>query len=440
MSLILEIPIEVRLMLLFLLGVGVGGQLNRGIYRLAWNRRAIGPWSPPSDDVPRRRWTDRLPVLGWWGLRRERTVHGRGYWIRPMLLELGTGLAFSVLYWLEMEELVLWPSGTGVGTELLYAVHAQYLSHIILLSLMIVATFIDFDEQTIPDAITLTGTVLGLIVAIALPRSLLPTLVPTPVEPGVEASHCAHLVLTSSTVSAHWGGGLGGPGSWPPLLAGVWGLLLGLSGVWAWSFTMMHKTWTLRHGPANAVRYMVGSIIRHGTWRMPGLFALLLSLATVLTWSWQAAGGNEQRWQSLLTAIVGMCFGGGLILVVRTIGGHALRMEAMGFGDVTLMAMIGAFVGWQAALLVFFLAPVTAVAIALAQRILTGDQRIAFGPYLCFATVIVLVSWDSIWTRWAYPMFSLGWFVPGVLACCLVLMGGLLWMWRIVRDAIFGWT
>ncbi len=34
------------------------------------------------------------------------------------------------------------------------------------------------------------------------------------------------------------------------------------------------------------------------------------------------------------------------------------RREAMGFGDVTLMGMIGAFMGWQAAVLTFFLGSV----------------------------------------------------------------------------------
>ena len=43
---------------------------------------------------------------------------------------------------------------------------------------------------------------------------------------------------------------------------------------------------------------------------------------------------------------------------MRLIGTFALRREAMGFGDVTLMMMIGTFLGWQACLILFFLVAV----------------------------------------------------------------------------------
>jgi len=46
--------------------------------------------------------------------------------------------------------------------------------------------------------------------------------------------------------------------------------------------------------------------------------------------------------------------------------------EAMGFGDVTLMGMIGTFLGWHASLLAFFLAPMAAILIVLVQRTLDG--------------------------------------------------------------------
>ena len=50
------------------------------------------------------------------------------------------------------------------------------------------------------------------------------------------------------------------------------------------------------------------------------------------------------------------------------------------------------------------------------------------------------MAWDSIWAGWALPMFSLGWFIPGVLGVCLVLMGGMLAVWRIILDVIFGYA
>jgi leader peptidase (prepilin peptidase) / N-methyltransferase len=132
-----------------------------------------------------------------------------------------------------------------------------------------------------------------------------------------------------------------------------------------------------------------------------------------------------------------MAFGGGLVWAVRIIGSGALGKEAMGFGDVTLMAMIGAYVGWQASLMIFFMAPFVAVAICLAQWILTRQRDIAFGPYLCGAALILILCWDNLWQR-SYPIFELGWLVPKVLFVCLILMGGMLLLWRIAEQRLFG--
>ena len=65
----------------------------------------------------------------------------------------------------------------------------------------------------------------------------------------------------------------------------------------------------------------------------------------------------SSAWAGLLTALVGLVGSGGIVWAVRLIGTAALRREAMGFGDVTLMMMIGTFLGWQACLIAFFLAP-----------------------------------------------------------------------------------
>ena len=72
-------------------------------------------------------------------------------------------------------------------------------------------------------------------------------------------------------------------------------------------------------------------------------------------------GYDGKNWKTLLSALVGMAVGGAIIWTVRNIGRLVLGQEAMGFGDVTLMCMFGAFLGWQACLIVFFLAPFAAL-------------------------------------------------------------------------------
>ncbi|MEO2022105.1 MAG: hypothetical protein ABGX05_09765, partial [Pirellulaceae bacterium] len=81
----------------FVLGTLLGSQINHAIYQWAWHPRCISPWSPVAPQAPARRRWDRLPILGWWGLRRESSIHGARFWIRPMLLEIGVGVSLALL-------------------------------------------------------------------------------------------------------------------------------------------------------------------------------------------------------------------------------------------------------------------------------------------------------------------------------------------------------
>jgi leader peptidase (prepilin peptidase)/N-methyltransferase len=100
-----------------------------------------------------------------------------------------------------------------------------------------------------------------------------------------------------------------------------------------------------------------------------------------------------------------MLVGAGTIWVTRVVGTAVFRKEAMGFGDVTLMAMVGAFLGWQPVVLVFFIAPFLGLAGGIAQLVLRGDNVLPFGPYLSLATAMVLLAWDAIWV-FAGPRFA----------------------------------
>ena len=50
-------------------------------------------------------------------------------------------------------------------------------------------------------------------------------------------------------------------------------------------------------------------------------------------------------------------FPGGLIFLCGVFGKLVFRKDAMGFGDVKLMGVIGGFLGWKLAVTTFFLAP-----------------------------------------------------------------------------------
>ncbi len=143
-------------------------------------------------------------------------------------------------------------------------------------------------------------------------------------------------------------------------------------------------------------------------------------------------GGAE--WEGLLSALVGMAASGGLVWLVRIIGTAALRREAMGFGDVTLMAMIGAYLGWQPCMVVFFLAPLAGLIVGVLRLILFRDREIPYGPFLCLATLFLIVRWQTIWDR-TQVIFDLGWFVPLLMLGCLAMMALMLSTWRLILGA-----
>lgn len=177
-----SLPLELRIALVFVVGVLVGTQANRGIYHLAFHRRSIGPWSLPDAAAPPRSWFDYLPLVGWLGLRREAAIHGRGFWVRPMLIELSLGAGLAALYWWEVQQGLRPQAVPASGSLALVAlpdqsmarVHAQFLAHAILIVLMTVASFIDIDERLIPKEITDFGALGGMLLAAMLPISRLP--------------------------------------------------------------------------------------------------------------------------------------------------------------------------------------------------------------------------------------------------------------------------
>jgi leader peptidase (prepilin peptidase)/N-methyltransferase len=134
--------------------------------------------------------------------------------------------------------------------------------------------------------------------------------------------------------------------------------------------------------------------------------------------------------RGFLVGMIGLVVGAGLTQFVRVAGSAVLRREAMGFGDVTLMGMIGAFLGWRAAVLTFFAGAFFGLAHAFwklivyvkkwagGQKLSTADRELPFGPYLSMGAVSLVLSWHWLWPAWARDFFGtlswLFWFALGV--------------------------
>ncbi len=414
-----------RDVLIFLGGLCVGALINAAIYGFAFDWRPISPWTSPPKNFPKRSWLDCLPVFGWWRLRREAAAHGRWFWIRPILIELCYAVAMLWLFHFETNDGLLPRPLAMTPPDYWYPMFAV---HAVLIALITAATFIDFDELMIPDAITLWGAILLLILTTIMPTSHLPSLFNAPngqllVEP----------LLFNSQPNA----------AWPPSLDGWRGLVIGLAILWLWWIAIQHATTTLRHGWAKAISFYLVSLVRLRPKHRPAyrnlllgqiLLFVVLSIATAAIWHFDR--GPKVHWHSLLTSLIGLGAAGGLVWGVRIGGYLGLRKEAMGFGDATLMTMIGVALGWQASLLVFFVSPFAAVIIAVLNAIITRKQHIPFGPYLSLGAVIVIVAWVALWENYSRDLFSTPGLVPYAVLSFLLAMTGMLWLWRLIKPSV----
>lgn len=336
-----DLPQSFVLACLFVIGATIGSFLNVCIYRLPKHDWPFDAWrglTHPPSACPfcreRIRWHDNIPIFGWlllWGRCRfcRHTIP-----IRYALIEFLNGALFALLYWLvvpagftaKISDSCLWTSIGPLSDKTLplstqvMNVNLQFLYYLALVEALLVASFIDFDLQIIPDSVTIPGAVIGFGGALV----------------------CQRLWLTP---------------------------------IWLNGF------------------YVPGWIAAY-----PWCHAVAVSLA-------------------------GAAMGAGLIWGVQVIGKRVLRRDAMGDGDVILMAMIGSYIGWQAVVMVFFLAPMCALAVIAVQWLFRRVYVIPYGPYLSLATLLVVWGWQPIWDRMSF-VFGLGpW-----LGLYVVLMAVLLYL------------
>lgn len=119
---------------------------------------------------------------------------------------------------------------------------------------------------------------------------------------------------------------------------------------------------------------------------LPGIPLGILCSATVLP-----AG--------VVNSVLGVLLGGGLLWFMAWISPYVFGKEGMGGGDIKLLAMVGAFLGWEPVLLTVlvgaFAGSVTGLSLIALKR-LRRDQYLPFGPFLALGAVVAMFFFDDI--------------------------------------------
>ena len=122
---------------------------------------------------------------------------------------------------------------------------------------------------------------------------------------------------------------------------------------------------------------------------IPGILAGLLSSAIFRHITWY-------------DSLIGILLGGGILYLVALVFRRLTGKEGMGGGDVKLLAMIGAWMGWKAIPFVILASSLMGVVIGGVSLILSGKglgTRIPFGPFLALGALAHLffgreiISW-----------------------------------------------
>ncbi len=100
-------------------------------------------------------------------------------------------------------------------------------------------------------------------------------------------------------------------------------------------------------------------------------------------------------------SLIGAVAGGGALYLIAILGDAVFGKESMGGGDIKLAAMLGAFMGWQAVLVLLFAAFFSGAVVGVATLIIKGrdwDRSLPFGPFIAAGAFLAVVWGDTILT------------------------------------------
>ncbi len=379
------IEIFLRIMV-FLLGASIGSFLNVVIYRVPLG---ISVGDPKRSFCPTCKyqipWYHNIPIFSWIALRGKCAGCKAPFSARYLGVEALTGLLFLVVWLVFAEELL--PFGLAGG----WWIAVPYW---VLMSLFVVTVFVDFEHFIIPDGVTIGGAVAGLLFSTVVPslmgvsvwwQGLAWSLVGAAtgfgilwlvVELGKKAFGRLKMEFEEG---AEWVACQHDIEDEPALSLGDETLL--------WSDLFFRKSDRLIvEAPRVTFKKQEGTATESfGACKVTISEQGFLVEAAEVEWE-EKFGGKFFELESLER-------------VEGTASKVVIPREAMGFGDVKFMALVGAFLGWKAVLFTIFVASVTGTAVALPARMLGREgwaSKIPFGPYLVLGAMVWLFAGETL--------------------------------------------
>ncbi len=385
-------------------GACVGSFLNVVIYRLPRNMSLANPPSQcPTCSTHLRFFRENLPVLGWLALRGKcRFCKTPISWTYPAV-ELATGLVFmglyALLFMVHAGDAWGWEVAGGWWSKQGFALGwPAYSAMAFLVAGLFAMTVIDARTFLIPIQIPVFVSIAAIVLWAlqgAIARSY-GTLWPLP---------GADWAMVSAAMAG---------------MGGVLVSTLALHKGWIAPSFADYEQYLPEHDTPDdsddadletlAVDYPHArrEVCREVLFLVPCLVGLIGGWW--LGSQWTAA---PAPWlQALGASLWGYLIGGGVVWAVRILGTIGFGKEAMGLGDVHLMAAVGAVLGWFVPTIAFFVAPFFGLAWAVATWIMgragLRERPLPYGPHLCLAVVLVVLGRPWVMAGWdaLFPMLE----------------------------------
>jgi leader peptidase (prepilin peptidase)/N-methyltransferase len=101
----------------------------------------------------------------------------------------------------------------------------------------------------------------------------------------------------------------------------------------------------------------------------------------------------------LVNGMIGLLVGGGILWLLAWASPYLFGKEGMGGGDIKLLAMIGAFLGWKPAIMTImvgsFLGSVVGITL-IVTKVIRREDYIPFGPFLVCGALVSLFLGQSL--------------------------------------------